>query len=73
MARARVPRHMLVMLGDTPYDVEAAQRAGIAAVGVLSGGWSPEDLRGAVAVYRDVEDVLAKFEGSPFASIAGER
>jgi HAD superfamily hydrolase (TIGR01509 family) len=57
-----------IMLGDTPYDVEAALRAGIRIVGVESGGWSPEDLDGALAVYRNAAHVLVEFDRSPFAA-----
>jgi len=39
-----------VVLGDTPYDVEAATRAGLACVGVLSGGFGREELTSAGAV-----------------------
>jgi HAD superfamily hydrolase (TIGR01509 family) len=45
-----------VMVGDTPWDVEAAQRAGISTVAVLTGGFSSDELRksGAVAVYESI-------------------
>ena len=36
-----------VMIGDTPYDAEAASEAGTAAAGVLTGGFSINSLRGA--------------------------
>jgi HAD superfamily hydrolase (TIGR01509 family) len=55
-----------VMLGDTPYDVEAAGRAGVRAVGLECGGWRREDLRGAVAIYRDPADLLARYGESVF-------
>ncbi|WP_426256045.1 HAD family hydrolase [Sphingomonas sp. DC2300-3] len=53
--------------GDTPYDIEAAAKCGIAAVGVRSGKFSDETLRdgGAVALYDDVAALLAGFEPSP--------
>lgn len=56
-------------LGDTPYDVEAAGKAGVRTVAVQSGGWSREDLQkaGAAAVYADVADIVRNFEQSPFA------
>ena len=38
-----------LMVGDTPYDGEAARAAGVAFVGVRSGGWSDEALRAAGA------------------------
>jgi phosphoglycolate phosphatase-like HAD superfamily hydrolase len=36
----KVPPSEAIMLGDTPYDVIAAKRAGIEIVGVESGGWT---------------------------------
>ena len=55
----------VVMLGDTPYDVEAAQKAGIRSIGVRCGGWSAPDLKGALAVYNDPADLLAHYTESP--------
>lgn len=54
----------LVMIGDTPYDVEAAGRAGVRAIGFRSGGWSDEALKGAVEIYNGPADLLAKYESS---------
>lgn len=54
-----------VMLGDTPYDVEAANRAGVPTIAVRCGGWWADDaLGGAAAIYDDPADVLRAFEGS---------
>ncbi len=55
------------MLGDTPYDIEAAHKAGIRTVALRCGGWTDTDLRGAVAVYADPADLLAHLAESPFA------
>ncbi len=63
-----VPAREAVMIGDTPYDVAAAKRAGIEIVGVESGGWSSEALAGALAVYRDPADILARYEATAFGS-----
>ena len=57
-----------IMLGDTPYDVEAARRAKIAVVGLECGGWRQQDLAGAVAVYRDPAHLLVEFDRSPFGT-----
>jgi HAD superfamily hydrolase (TIGR01509 family) len=62
-----------IMLGDTPYDVEAAARAGIRIVGLECGGWSRNDLSGALAVYVDPADLLAHYDTSPFARLATAR
>lgn len=60
-----LPPEALVLVGDTPYDVEAAARAGVACVAVRCGGWDAPDLDGAVAVYDDPADLLAHFDDSP--------
>ena len=59
-----------LVIGDTPYDVIAATRAGIETIALLSGGFPEAELReaGAIAVYRDAADLLAKFETSPIRS-----
>ena len=58
-----------IVVGDTPYDAEAANKAGLRTVGLLCGGWSEHDLRqaGCIAVYQDPADLLAHFDGSPLA------
>lgn len=45
-----------VMVGDTPWDVEAAAKAGVQTIAVLTGGFSEEELReaGAVAVFDSI-------------------
>lgn len=59
------PIEAVVMLGDTPYDMEASLRAGVRPIGVRCGGWGDEDLRGAVAIYDDPADLLARWAESP--------
>jgi HAD superfamily hydrolase (TIGR01509 family) len=51
-----------VMVGDTPYDVEAAERAGVPTIAVLTGGFSEAELReaGAVQVFESVAELLAR-------------
>lgn len=48
----------VLLIGDTPYDVQAAGRAGVRCIAVRSGGWTDDKLSGAVAVYDDAADVL---------------
>jgi phosphoglycolate phosphatase-like HAD superfamily hydrolase len=59
-----------VVVGDTPYDAEAAGKAGLRTVGVLSGGFPEEDLRaaGCVRVYKDPAELLANYDSSPLAA-----
>lgn len=72
LSRAGVPPGDAVMLGDTPYDIEAARRAGIRTVGVECGGWTREELRGAVEVYESPADLLTRYDGSLMARIGLE-
>jgi HAD superfamily hydrolase (TIGR01549 family) len=56
-----------VMLGDTPWDVEAAKRAGIETVCVMTGGFSEQELRdaGAVAVFESLDDLRERRGETP--------
>lgn len=58
-----------VAIGDTPYDAEAAGRAGIRTIGVLCGGFTEQSLRqaGCVEVYPGPAGLLACFEDSLLA------
>lgn len=48
MARAQARPEETVMIGDTPYDIEAARRAGIKTIALRCGGyWTDDDLQGA--------------------------
>lgn len=55
----------VLMLGDTPYDIEAARKLGIGTIGLRCGGWDDEGLKGAVAIYDDPADLLARLDDSP--------
>jgi HAD superfamily hydrolase (TIGR01509 family) len=56
----------VLALGDTPYDAEAAGKAGIRTIGVTTGGWSRSDLleAGCIEVYKDVAELLERFDQS---------
>jgi HAD superfamily hydrolase (TIGR01509 family) len=60
-----------VMIGDTPYDVDAAARAGVPLVAVRCGGWPDRALAGALAVYDDPADILRGWLQSPFGQVSG--
>jgi HAD superfamily hydrolase (TIGR01509 family) len=61
-----------LFVGDTVWDVEAARRADLDCVAVLTGGIAEHDLRvaGAVAIYRDVQQLLDEFDDSPLGKLA---
>ena len=56
-----------VMVGDSTWDCEAANRAGVPTVAVLTGGFSEQELRdaGAVAVFHSIEDLRQGLAGTP--------
>ena len=57
----------VIVVGDTGYDAEAAAKANLRTVGVMSGGWSADDLlqAGCIAVYRDPASLLDAYDASP--------
>jgi HAD superfamily hydrolase (TIGR01509 family) len=68
LEKASLSPKTAIMLGDTPYDVEAAARARVPAVALLCGGWDADALSGAIAIYENPTDVVQHFTSSPFSS-----
>lgn len=58
-----------VMVGDTTWDCQAAGRAGVPAIAVLTGGFSENELRdaGAVAVFESIADLRGRLGETPLA------
>ena len=56
-----------VMVGDTTWDVIAALRAEVKTIGVLTGGFSEAELRGAgaIEVFESVADLRAQLDKTP--------
>ncbi len=56
-----------VMVGDTPWDVEAASKAGVETLCVITGGWSKQELReaGAIAVFESVDELRQRLDETP--------
>ncbi len=56
-----------IVIGDTPYDAQAAGKLDLPMIGLLSGGFAEAELRGAgcIAIYRDPADLLAHYSHSP--------
>jgi HAD superfamily hydrolase (TIGR01549 family) len=69
-AMQKVQHDRAVMLGDTPWDVEAARRAGVETVCLMTGGFSEQELRdaGAAAVFESLPDLRAHLEATPFGA-----
>lgn len=60
-------RHSAIVVGDSPFDAEAAARAGLRTIGMLCGGFAEKDLReaGCIAIYKDPADLLQNYDTSP--------
>jgi len=56
-----------VLVGDTPWDVEAASKTGVETVCVITGGWSKQELReaGAIAVFESVDELRRRLDETP--------
>lgn len=65
LERADLQADETIMLGDTPYDVEAAGKAGVRVIALRSGGWKDAELRGAIAIYDDPAHLLSNYDMSP--------
>jgi len=70
LRRGELDPRTTVMLGDTPYDIEAAKRAGVDTVALRCGGWWADDaLGGAIAIYDDPVELVREYARTPL----GER
>jgi HAD superfamily hydrolase (TIGR01509 family) len=56
----------VLMLGDTPYDIESAGKVDVGVIAFRCGGFRDQELAGAVALYDDAADLLARWDASPF-------
>jgi HAD superfamily hydrolase (TIGR01509 family) len=54
-----------IVVGDTPYDIDAAAKAGMRTIAVRCGGFPEETLRRAIAIYDSPADLLLRYEESP--------
>jgi HAD superfamily hydrolase (TIGR01509 family) len=73
LGRAGCSPDEAVMIGDTPYDVTAANRAGVACIGFRCGGWDDDDLADAIEIYDDAADMLNHYATSVVAGGAIRR
>lgn len=60
-----VPPDEVILIGDTPFDIEAARRAGLrGTIAFRCGGFTDEELKGALAIYDGPADLLARLPDS---------
>lgn len=58
-----------LVVGDTPYDIEAAASAGMRAIAVRSGKFPDERLSEAIAIFDDVAELFRRFDASPLSRV----
>ena len=58
-----------IAVGDSPYDVTSAAKAGVSTIALLCGGFDEAVLveAGAIGIYASTRDLLAQFETSRLA------
>lgn len=61
----------VLMIGDTPYDVESARQAGVGTIAVRCGGHDDAEMNDALAIYDDPADLLAHYDESPLGHRIG--
>ena len=66
---------LLVVIGDTTWDAVAADRAGVPAIGLLSGGFGADELRDArcCAVYADAAELAGSLDEALAAAAPARR
>lgn len=62
-----LPPDEVVMIGDTPYDIESAAKARVGTIAMRTGGWTDKELARAIAIYSDPADLLEHYATSPLA------
>jgi HAD superfamily hydrolase (TIGR01509 family) len=57
------------MIGDTPWDIKAARKAGVGTIAVLTGGFSIDELEesGSIAVFESIVDLREGLDDTPLA------
>ena len=63
LGRGQLAPDEAIMLGDTPYDIEAADRASVPSIALRCGGWWADDaLADAIAIYDDPAHLLRSWD-----------
>ncbi|HEX8372506.1 MAG TPA: HAD family hydrolase [Chthoniobacterales bacterium] len=62
------PPEEVIVIGDTPYDIEAAGKIRLRTIAVRCGGFPEDTLKDAVAIYDDPADLLANYDASPLGA-----
>lgn len=70
LSKLNMEPDQVLMIGDTPYDIQSAGGAGVGLIALRSGGFDDTALAGAKAIYNDPADLLAHYTDSPLGKAA---
>ncbi|MCL1468692.1 HAD family hydrolase [Argonema galeatum] len=65
LSKLKIEPSQAVMIADTPYDIESANKAGVGTIALRCGGCDDSQLKGAIAIYDNPADILAHYSDSP--------
>jgi len=65
LSKLKMEPSEVLMIADTPYDIQSAKGAGVGMIAVRCGGFDDEQLKNALAIYDDPADLLAHYSSSP--------
>jgi HAD superfamily hydrolase (TIGR01509 family) len=65
LERLGLSAEQVLMIGDTPFDIESAGQCGVGTITLRCGGFRDDQLRDALAIYDDPADLLAHYPSSP--------
>ena len=67
LSKGQLQPEQAIMLGDTPYDIQAASKAGVGVIAFRCGDFDDSQLADALAIYDDPADLLKHYDFSPLA------
>ena len=67
LSKGQLQPEQAIMLGDTPYDIQAASKAGVGVIAFRCGDFDDSQLADALAIYDDPADLLEHYDLSPLA------
>ncbi|MBW4664137.1 MAG: HAD family hydrolase [Chroococcus sp. CMT-3BRIN-NPC107] len=67
LSKGKLQPEQAIMLGDTPYDIQAASKAGVGVIAFRTGDFDDTQLADALAIYDDPADLLEHYESSLLA------
>jgi HAD superfamily hydrolase (TIGR01509 family) len=74
LRKGRLRPDEAIMIGDTPYDIEAAARLDIPTIALRCGGWwDDHSLQDAIAIYDDPADLMVHYEETPLGRVPETR